>query len=140
MIIGEYSPKRSRSEYLAIITKPEANNCFSIILLIISIYNSFLGMPPSMQPPPFIRPDVQAAPPVLQPDEPAAKKSKVDAGPEANLIPENIFVQKHQGSVRFQVQIPDIPDKTEWKCHGQKIFLALPWTDPVRILFIYLPV
>ena len=88
-----------------------------------------------MQPPPFIRPDVQAAPPVIPPDEPAAKKSKVDAGPEANLIPENIFLQKHQGSVRFQVQVPDIPDKTEWKCQGQKISLTLPWTDPVRTLF-----
>lgn len=91
-------------------------------------------MPPPMRPPPFIRPDVQAAPPVMPPgqDEPAAKKSKVDAGPEANLIPENIFLQKHKGSVRFQVQVPEIPDKTEWKCHGQKIFLTLPWTDPVR--------
>ena len=28
MIIGEYSPRRS--EYSLIITKPEANNCFSI--------------------------------------------------------------------------------------------------------------
>ncbi|XP_028399684.1 splicing factor 3A subunit 1-like [Dendronephthya gigantea] len=94
----------------------------------------FMGIPPPMQPPPFIRPDVQAAPPVIQPDEPAAKKSKVDAGPEANLIPENIFLQKHQGSVRFQVQVPDIPDKTEWKCQGQKISLTLPWTDPVSVI------
>ena len=93
---------------------------------------SFAGMPPPMQPPPFIRPDVQAAPPVMPPDEPAAKKSKIDAGPEANLIPENIFLQSHKGSVKFQVQVPEIPDKTEWKCQGQKIFLTLPWTDPVR--------
>ena len=85
-----------------------------------------------MQPPPFIRPDVQAAPPVMAPDEPAAKKAKVDAGPEANLIPEKVFLQNHKGSVKFQVQVPDIPDKSEWKCQGQKIFLTLPWTDPVR--------
>ena len=30
MIIGEYSPGRSRGEYSPIITEPEANNCFSI--------------------------------------------------------------------------------------------------------------
>ena len=30
VIIGEYSPRRSRSEYSPIITEPEANNCFSI--------------------------------------------------------------------------------------------------------------
>ena len=94
----------------------------------------FMGMPPPMQPPPFIRPDVQAAPPVIAPDEPAAKKAKVDAGPEANLMPEKVFLQNHKGSVKFQVQVPDIPDKTEWKCQGQKIFLTLPWTDPVSVI------
>ena len=30
MIIGEYSPRRSRGEYSPMITEPEANNCFSI--------------------------------------------------------------------------------------------------------------
>ena len=30
MIIGEYSPRRSRGEYSPIITEPEANNCFSV--------------------------------------------------------------------------------------------------------------
>ena len=30
MIIGEYSPRRSRGEYSPIITEPEANSCFSI--------------------------------------------------------------------------------------------------------------
>ena len=30
MIIGEYSPRRSRGEYSSIITETEANNCFSI--------------------------------------------------------------------------------------------------------------
>ena len=32
VIIGEYSPRRSRGEYSPIITKPEANNCFSIFV------------------------------------------------------------------------------------------------------------
>ena len=35
MIIGEYSPRRSRGEYSSIITEPEANNCFSINTLVI---------------------------------------------------------------------------------------------------------
>ena len=30
MVIGEYSPRRSRGEYSPIIIDPEANNCFSI--------------------------------------------------------------------------------------------------------------
>ena len=30
MIIGEYSPRRSRGEYSPIITEPEASNIFSI--------------------------------------------------------------------------------------------------------------
>ena len=32
VIIGEYSPGRSRGEYSPIITEPEANNCFSIFV------------------------------------------------------------------------------------------------------------
>jgi uncharacterized membrane protein (Fun14 family) len=32
VIIGEYSPRRSRGEYSPIITEPEANNCFSIFV------------------------------------------------------------------------------------------------------------
>ena len=37
MIIGEYSPRRSQGEYSPIITEPEANNCFSILVLKISV-------------------------------------------------------------------------------------------------------
>ena len=29
--ISEYSPRRSRGEYLPLFTEPEANNCFSIV-------------------------------------------------------------------------------------------------------------
>ncbi len=34
MIIGEYSPRRSRGEYSPIITETEVNNCFSIISVV----------------------------------------------------------------------------------------------------------
>ena len=37
VIIGEYSPRRSQGEYSPIITEPEANNCFSILVLKISV-------------------------------------------------------------------------------------------------------
>ena len=30
MLIGEYSPRRSRGEFSPVITEPEASNCFSI--------------------------------------------------------------------------------------------------------------
>lgn len=103
-------------------------------------------MQPPIRPPPFMPPNVQAAPAVMPPgqstfseDEPAAKKSKVDAGPESNLIPESMYLQKHKGSVTFQVQVPAIPDKSEWKCNGQKIFLTLPLTDPVGVKMTIVP-
>ena len=34
VIIGEYSPRRSRGEYLSIITEPEANNCINTHVII----------------------------------------------------------------------------------------------------------
>ena len=37
VIIGEYSPRRSRREYFPKVTKPEANNCFSIFTQVILI-------------------------------------------------------------------------------------------------------
>ena len=39
MIIGEYSPRRTRGEYFPKITEPEANNCFSIFTQVI-LFNS----------------------------------------------------------------------------------------------------
>ena len=46
MIIGEYSPRRSRgeykeySEYSPIITEPEANNCFSIFTQVFCVFGT----------------------------------------------------------------------------------------------------
>ena len=34
VIIGEYSPRRSRGEYSPIITETKVNNCFSIISVV----------------------------------------------------------------------------------------------------------
>ena len=38
MIIGEFSPRRSRGEYSPIITEPEANNCFSIFTQVFCVF------------------------------------------------------------------------------------------------------
>ena len=38
-----------------------------------------------------------------------------------------------QGAVTFKVQVPNISDKSDWKCTGQTVELTLPLTDTVRI-------
>jgi hypothetical protein len=38
VIIGEYSPRRSRGEYFPIITEPEGNNCFSICTQVFCVF------------------------------------------------------------------------------------------------------
>jgi hypothetical protein len=38
VIIGEYSPRRSRGEYSPIITEPDANNCFSIFTQVFCVF------------------------------------------------------------------------------------------------------
>ena len=40
VIIGEYSPRRSRGEYSPIITEPEANNCFSIFTQVFCVFGT----------------------------------------------------------------------------------------------------
>ncbi len=36
-----------------------------------------------------------------------------------------------QGPVMFKVQVPNFPDRSEWKLHGQVLSFTLPITDPV---------
>jgi NADH:ubiquinone oxidoreductase subunit 3 (subunit A) len=38
VIIGEYSPRRSRGDHSPIITEPEANNCFSIFTQVFCVF------------------------------------------------------------------------------------------------------
>jgi len=36
-----------------------------------------------------------------------------------------------QGPVGFKVAVPNMPDRAEWRLHGQMITITLPITDPV---------
>ena len=60
------------------------------------------------------------------------KKSRAEPA-EANLIPEEVFLSSNPNPVTFGVQIPHMPDKTEWKLDGNTIRLTLPLTDQVSV-------
>lgn len=60
-------------------------------------------------------------------EESAPKRQKT----EEQLIPEATFLETHSGSVRFNVQIPNMPDKPEWNLKGQLIPFTMPWTETV---------
>merc|ERR1719494_1672250 len=87
---------------------------------------------PPMQPPrlPMPPPAQIELPPLEDDDEPVPKKSKM----EAELIPEDRFLEKYRVPVTFRVQVPDMPDKTEWQCHGQMLKLVLPLTDQCSVI------
>lgn len=42
-----------------------------------------------------------------------------------------------QGPVTFRVQVPNLPERPEWKMSGQLITMTLPITDPVSPLKTY---
>lgn len=63
-------------------------------------------------------------------DEPPSKKLKEDS-----LIPEDEFVDMHNNApVAFSVKVPEIPDKPEWKMHGQTLNFTLPLKDMVSVI------
>ena len=62
-------------------------------------------------------------------DEPASKKARADGDNE--LMQEQEFLATHPSPVNFKVQVPDMREKTEWRCHGQTLMLTLPLTDQV---------
>ena len=49
------------------------------------------------------------------PGPPQAKRART----EADLVPQDVFIQQNPGPVSFQVACPNLPEKTEWNCHGQ---------------------
>ncbi|CAF1069643.1 unnamed protein product, partial [Didymodactylos carnosus] len=64
-------------------------------------------------------------------DEPSAKRMKT----EEQLMPEEEFYQKFgKGSVTFTVQLPVIPEKSEWNLNGQAVPLTLPVTDTISVI------
>lgn len=99
-----------------------------------------MGMPPMHRPPvprpPMMHPGMQRMPAPPMPmgggggdDGPPAKKAKT----EENLIPEDIFLAQHKGPVTFNVAVPNLSDKPEWKCNGQMLRFTLPLTDQVSV-------
>ena len=96
-----------------------------------------IPMPPVMQP--VIPPPVKPAPPAparphpdtaAMDDEPPSKRSRT----EDQLIPEHDFLAQNKGPVTFQVQVPNMMDKSEWKLGGQSFTITLPLTDTVSVI------
>lgn len=103
------------------------------------------GPPPHMvaqhQPPPSYQPtsqfheyeiprvSAQLTDTVDQVNEPAQKRQKT----EDQLIPEGQFLAQngHNGPVKFNVQIPNMPDKPEWNLKGQLIPFSMALTETV---------
>ncbi|XP_064614806.1 splicing factor 3A subunit 1-like [Liolophura sinensis] len=90
------------------------------------------GFPPMRGPMPHPGPPPKTnrPPPPPMEEEPASKKQKT----EESLIPEDDFLRTHNGPVTFKVQVPNLPDKPEWKLNGQMLNFTLPLTDNVSVL------
>ena len=61
---------------------------------------------------------------------PPAKRTRT----KGDLIPADAFIQQHPGPVRFFVQCPSMPEKTEWNLRGQRLRFELPVTDEVSVV------
>lgn len=106
-----------------------------------------LGLAPGQAPPGLPLPPVplpqglpQPIPPPQMPepshedktDEPVAKKSRTDTDNE--LMDEQEFLATHPSPVTFTLQVPDMREKTEWRCHGQTLSFTLPLTDQISVI------
>lgn len=92
--------------------------------------------PPHMQqPPPQGMDDQQMMMPPLPMDEeePVSKKAKMDSL-EADLVPEEMYLKQHPGQITFRVQVPDLPEKSEWQCQGQVLSLSMLLSDPCSVI------
>ena len=49
-------------------------------------------------------------------------------------MPEADFLARNVSPVTFRVVVPNMPDKPEWKLHGQTIAVTLPLSDPISAL------
>ena len=108
------------------------------------LISSVSGLAPGQAPPGVPMPPVplpqglpQPMPPPQLPDslqedrsdEPYAKRSRMDGDNE--LMGEQEFLATHPSPVTFKVQVPEMREKTEWRCHGQALMFTLPLTDQV---------
>ncbi|CAG8440518.1 3456_t:CDS:10 [Ambispora gerdemannii] len=61
---------------------------------------------------------------------PATKRQKLDAS--SGLIAEDVWLSNNKAAITIQIQCPSIPEKPEWKCHGQALlFSNIPLTTLV---------
>ena len=66
-------------------------------------------------------------------DEPSAKKGKFD---ESDLMPEDVFMRQNAPNVTFRVQVPDLPDKSDWQCQGQTLSISAQLPDSVSFTIL----
>ena len=90
---------------------------------------SGIPIPPSSIHLPHVNPPQPRAPP-LELSEPPNKRQKT----EESLIPEDMFLARHRGNVTFNVMVPVVEDKQEWKLNGQMLSVTLALTDTVAVL------
>ncbi|XP_076067549.1 splicing factor 3a subunit 1 [Oratosquilla oratoria] len=63
-------------------------------------------------------------------DGPAAKRPRT----EDSLVPEQEWARRFQGAIKFNVGVPVVADKPEWRLSGQTLTLTLPITDPISVV------
>ncbi|XP_050506263.1 splicing factor 3A subunit 1 isoform X2 [Diabrotica virgifera virgifera] len=63
-------------------------------------------------------------------DEPSNKKMRN----EDSLIPEKLFLARHQSQVAIKISIPHMPEKSEWKLTGKMISWTVPLAESVANL------
>ncbi|CAG9836319.1 unnamed protein product [Diabrotica balteata] len=63
-------------------------------------------------------------------DEPSNKKMRN----EDSLIPEKVFLARHQSQVAIKISIPHMPEKSEWKLTGKMISWTVPLAESVANL------
>nr|XP_027216337.1 splicing factor 3A subunit 1-like [Penaeus vannamei] len=98
----------------------------------------FMGQQTQPAPPTGPQPGVGAPPmggmgggPEKDDDEgPSAKRART----EESLVPEGEWARRFPGPVKFQVAVPVVADKPEWRLDGQTLTLSLPLTDPVSVV------
>jgi len=77
-----------------------------------------------------MQPAMNILPQQQQDGPPQAKRART----EADLVPQDVFIQQNPGPVSFQVTCPNLPDKAEWNCHGQILNITLPPVDEVSVI------
>jgi len=85
------------------------------------------GFPPGFMPPPppagFMQPlNANGRPAETGPDgEPSAKRARMSKLPEGQYYNEQIWIDTHPDPITLQIQLPNYPERPEWKCDGSTL-------------------